>query len=106
MVRDDVNEPGTGLVCFGSFAFADEPGDSVLVVPRVVVGRRGGRTWLTLVGAGDVRPALPCGRCAPPRTSCSRDGALDGEHWMAVVADARAPDHRRRAGARSCSPAT
>ena len=26
VVRDDVNEPGTGLVCFGSFAFADEPG--------------------------------------------------------------------------------
>ena len=35
--------PGTGLVCFGSFAFADEPGDSVLVVPEVVVGRRGRR---------------------------------------------------------------
>ena len=33
VVRDEVGEPGTGLVCFGSFAFADEPGDSVLVVP-------------------------------------------------------------------------
>ncbi|HET9842480.1 MAG TPA: isochorismate synthase, partial [Nocardioides sp.] len=29
-VRDEVNEPGSGLVCFGSFAFADDPGDSVL----------------------------------------------------------------------------
>ena len=26
MVRDEVGEPGTGLVCFGTFAFADEPG--------------------------------------------------------------------------------
>ena len=26
VVRDEVNEPGTGLVSFGSFAFADEPG--------------------------------------------------------------------------------
>ena len=34
VVRDEVGLPGTGLVCFGSFAFADEPGDSVLVVPR------------------------------------------------------------------------
>ena len=29
--------PGTGLVAFGSFGFADDPGDSVLVVPQVVV---------------------------------------------------------------------
>ena len=48
-VHDEVNEPGTGLVCFGTFGFADDPGDSVLVIPRVVIGRRGGRTWLTLV---------------------------------------------------------
>ena len=27
VVRDEVTEPGTGLVCFGTFAFADEPGD-------------------------------------------------------------------------------
>ena len=24
VIRDDVNEPGSGLVCFGSFAFADD----------------------------------------------------------------------------------
>ena len=40
VVRDDVRLPGTGLVAFGSFAFADEPGGSVLVVPEIVVGRR------------------------------------------------------------------
>ena len=62
-IRDDVNEPGSGLVCFGSFAFADDPGDSVLTVPQVVVGRRAGRTWLTLVGnASYAGPAA-----APPR---------------------------------------
>ena len=52
VVRDEVDEPGTGLVCFGTFAFADEPGDSVLTVPEVVVGRRGDRTWLTTVTRG------------------------------------------------------
>ncbi len=51
-MRDEVGEPGTGLVSFGSFAFADEPGDSVLVVPQVVVGRRGDVAWLTTVGDG------------------------------------------------------
>ena len=84
--RDDVNEPGCGLVCFGSFAFADDPGDSVLTVPQVVVGRRAGRTWLTLVGkasyAGPSRPA------EAPEDVVFSDGAMDGEHWMAVVAEA------------------
>jgi menaquinone-specific isochorismate synthase len=48
VVRDAVSEPGSGLVCFGSFAFGDDPGESVLVVPRVVVGRPPGsprRAW-------------------------------------------------------------
>ncbi len=47
VVRDEVEEPGTGLVCFGAFGFADDPGDSALVVPAYVVGRRGDRAWLT-----------------------------------------------------------
>ena len=50
-VRDEVMEPGTGLVAFGSFAFADDPGDSVLLIPRVIVGRRGDRAWVTTIGS-------------------------------------------------------
>ena len=84
-IHDDVDEPGSGPVCFGSFAFGDEPGDSVLVVPRYVVGRRGGRGWLTTVSAAppDLGPAAPAQ--APAVTFA--DGALDGEQWMAAVAD-------------------
>jgi menaquinone-specific isochorismate synthase len=52
VVRDEIDLPGTGLVGFGSFAFADEPGDSVLVVPEVLVGRRGDTTWITTVNRG------------------------------------------------------
>ena len=66
-MRDDVNEPGSGLVCFGTFGFADEPGDSVLTVPRVVVGRRAGRTWLTLVGSGDDARRTTARRMRLPR---------------------------------------
>ncbi|MCW2772547.1 MAG: isochorismate synthase, partial [Nocardioides sp.] len=90
-VRDDVNEPGTGLVSFGSFAFADEPGDSVLVVPQVVVGRRGDVAWLTTVGAGTTTttPDLRLVDEPPAPTAVSfADGALNGEQWMSVVADA------------------
>jgi menaquinone-specific isochorismate synthase len=86
-VHDAVQEPGTGLVSFGSFAFADEPGDSVLVVPAVVVGRRGDSAWLTTVGVeADVRG--PQAAPAPPAGVRFADGALNGEQWMSVVADA------------------
>lgn len=53
-VIDEVERPGTGLVAFGSFAFSANSGDeSVLVVPRVIVGTRDGKRWLTRVASGD-----------------------------------------------------
>lgn len=86
-VHDEVSEPGTGLVSFGSFAFADDPGDSILVVPRVVVGRRGDVAWLTTIGevAG---PLGPVERAVAPDAVSFADGALNGEQWMSAVADA------------------
>jgi len=85
-VIDEVNEPGTGPVCFGSFAFADEPGHSVLVLPEVVVGRRGNQAWVTTVGPAEVSLAVTERAEAP--TIAFADGALNGEQWMSVVADA------------------
>ncbi|WP_248580210.1 isochorismate synthase [Nocardioides sp. InS609-2] len=93
-VTDEVGEPGSGLVCFGSFAFADEPGDSVLTVPQVVFGRRGETTWLTTVGPGDLDPFAPVDAASPPTEVSFADGALNGEQWMTVVADAVARINR------------
>ena len=84
----NVAEP---IVAFGSFGFADDPGDSVLVVPRVVLGRRGDRAWITTVGES---PLAEAPRVAPadvppaPVGLSFADGALNGEAWMSVVADA------------------
>ena len=76
-VEDHVGEPGTGLVCFVTFAFADEPGDSVLVIPQVVVGRRGDRTWLTTVSVE--APTLePAPAPDPPVGLVFSDGARNG----------------------------
>jgi menaquinone-specific isochorismate synthase len=93
VVRDDVRQHGSGLVCFGSFAFADDPGDSILVVPEVVVGRRGGCTWVTTISRGGLDmldPAALVAADAPPVPAgvSFADGALNGEQWMSVVADA------------------
>ncbi len=50
VVDDQVNLPGTGLVAFGSIAFADTSATtSVLIVPKVLLGVRDGRAWLTTV---------------------------------------------------------
>jgi menaquinone-specific isochorismate synthase len=93
IVRSDVDEPGSGLVAFGTFAFADEPGDSTLVVPEVILGRRGETAWLTTVSSVggldqlDRRLELATTPPAPVDVSFT-DGALNGEQWMAAVAEA------------------
>lgn len=49
-VSDEVNAIGSGLVAFGSFAFADDSeAESVLIVPKVLLASRDGQTWLTRV---------------------------------------------------------
>jgi len=66
-VTDAVRTPGTGLVAFGTFAFDDEStATSVLIVPQVVLGRRGGRSWITRITPVDDSPAAA--NAADPRT--------------------------------------
>ena len=86
-VRDEVKLPGSGPVAFTSVAFADQPGRSVLVVPRIVMGRRDGVTWMTeLDGPGDapvdVRPVTEPGRLR------YADGQFPVTQWRDAVADA------------------
>lgn len=106
LVHDDVTLPGSGLVAFGSFAFDDvTPGDEnedparpsgVLIVPRVVVGRRGDRAWMTtisLVGdrsapVGDeLLSAYPHEPVTAPGRVVLADGAVGAADWPAVVAE-------------------
>ncbi len=91
VVRDEVRTPGSGLVCFGTFAFADEPGDSMLVVPEIVVGRRDGKAWLTTIGSGALggHPELiPTDPPDAPRDVVFADGSLDGQAWQTAVGEA------------------
>ncbi|QAY64342.1 isochorismate synthase [Xylanimonas allomyrinae] len=96
VVRDDVRLPGTGPVAFGSFAFDAESAEGgVLVVPRVVVGRRGGQAWITTISATlDAAPTAalldPARRepVASPGTVTESDGAVDATGWPGIVADA------------------
>jgi menaquinone-specific isochorismate synthase len=93
VARDEVGLPGCGPVAFGSFAFsAGSPAGGVLVVPEVVLGRRGDRWWLTTISQGDTLPAPPSLPESTPAGSPGlisfADGALTEVAWQAAVAEA------------------
>jgi menaquinone-specific isochorismate synthase len=72
-VSDSVCVPGTGLVGLASFAFADSsPTSSVLIVPRLTVGRRDDVTWITTVSVdGDQAPEALVPHPAPVKQRAS-----------------------------------
>jgi menaquinone-specific isochorismate synthase len=100
-IDDRVGLPGTGLVAFGAFAFADESeSTSVLVVPELVLGIREGRAWVTRIalatGDDDAADAAasdmleipePAPRRRVPRVTFS-PGAVPPEQYQAAVAEA------------------
>jgi menaquinone-specific isochorismate synthase len=91
-IHDEVGLPGSGPVAFTSLAFDDWPGSSVLVVPRVVVGRRDGLTWVTEIETGaSTEPVIPVTRPTGLRYS---DGQLPVTAWRDTVA--RAVSRMRR----------
>jgi menaquinone-specific isochorismate synthase len=92
VVRDEVGLPGTGPVAFGSYAFSDRSRSTgVLIVPEVIVGRRGDRFWLTTIGAGAVVPtaSLPIPEPLGEHGEVAFDhGSLNPGRWQDVVAGA------------------
>ncbi|MDH2426197.1 isochorismate synthase [Sphaerisporangium sp. TRM90804] len=84
-IDDDVHVPGSGPVAFGSFTFDPESHGSVLTVPRVVLGRRNGRAWLTTVGEPPIDLMSPA---RPPGRVVYADGSLTAPAWQHAVARA------------------
>jgi menaquinone-specific isochorismate synthase len=100
-IDDRVGLPGTGLVAFGTFAFADESAStSVLVVPELVLGRRDGRAWVTRISlatgdseAVDAAASLtldfpePAPKRRVPRVTFE-PGAVPPDEYESAVAEA------------------
>ncbi|WP_405149555.1 isochorismate synthase [Sphaerisporangium sp. NBC_01403] len=84
-IDDDVHVPGSGPVAFGSFTFDPDAHGSVLVVPRVLLGRRNGRAWLTTVGEAPIELMAPA---ASPGRIVYGDGSLTAPEWQHAVARA------------------
>mgnify|MGYP000311231428 CR=1 FL=1 len=91
----DIENPmaisGTGLVAFGSFAFADQSAaESVLIVPRVVLGARDGRVWLTEIdgGAGQASEDFWSAPQTYPNAHLNlAEGEFSAEMFKSAVAD-------------------
>ena len=86
-VDDTVGVPGTGPVAFVSFAFDQATGRSVVVVPRVILGRRDDISWITVIGDADA--ALP--PVSVPTASLDirySEGSQSASHWQAAVRQA------------------
>ncbi|HUA27540.1 MAG TPA: isochorismate synthase [Streptosporangiaceae bacterium] len=96
-VTDEVGLPGCGPVAFGSFTFDPTSDGSVLVVPGCVLGRAGGRAWLTSMAsdqrAGRAEQAglagIPQDSTPAPLTELRwHDGSLTPPKWQQAVSAA------------------
>jgi menaquinone-specific isochorismate synthase len=92
-VDDQVRVRGSGPVAFGTFTFDASSDGSVLIVPRVILGRDGrGLAWLTTVTEpGETPPSgWPEGGTAltEPEALQWSEGSLPGPRWEQAVADA------------------
>lgn len=92
-IDDELRVPGSGAVAFASFAF--EPGRSVLVVPRFIVGRSGHRAWITTIvteneGLPSLVEALAVRRepHVTPNGVVWGEGTRDNKSWQRAVAEA------------------
>jgi menaquinone-specific isochorismate synthase len=96
-VDDPLQVPGSGPVAFGSFSFDPKSGDSVLIVPRSILGRRDGQAWYTTIGGGTDPLTLLRPSVRPTRLRWS-DGTLTAPAWERAVAAAVDRIHEGRLG--------
>ncbi len=92
-VDDPVRRPGSGLVAFGTFAFADDSGaTSTLIVPELIIGRHEGVSWVTRLsveqgGLEPVSTPLPRPIGERPRATLAAS-SLSRDAFMGVVSEA------------------
>ena len=84
---------GTGPIAFASFVFdtANTRQQSIVIVPRIVVGRRNGQSWLTVIGGADAHlPGMPAQTRRPSRpTAVTELGtSLGRAEWKGIIEEA------------------
>ena len=86
-VANSVHGSGTGPVLFTSFSF-DRNEESVLVIPKVIVGQKGSQSWITWIG-DTPQPVLPESPVQHSQgTFTFGDGSINTSAWKERVAEA------------------
>jgi menaquinone-specific isochorismate synthase len=86
-VANSVHGSGTGPVLFTSFSF-DRNEESVLVIPKVIVGQKGAQSWITWIG-DTPQPVLPESPVQHSQgTFTFGDGSINTSAWKERVAEA------------------
>lgn len=81
---------GTGPLAVGSFVFDPDHSEdrSILIVPKVIIGRRDGRSWLTCIGPERYSAMPPKGNEPPAPTNIRfSDGAVQSADWPHLVSE-------------------
>lgn len=86
-ISNAVQSSGSGPLLFTSFSF-DPSEESILVIPKVIVGMRNGNSWITWIGT-DAQPELPeiSEKIAASSFTWS-GGTISSEEWMKRVSQA------------------
>jgi menaquinone-specific isochorismate synthase len=85
-ISNSVHGSGTGPVLFTSFSF-DRNQESVLVIPKVIVGQKGSNSWITWIGS-EAQPQLSeTAASLAPSTFTFSDGTLTSDEWKKRVTE-------------------
>jgi len=85
-ISNSVHGSGTGPVLFTSFSF-DRNQESVLVIPKVIVGQKGSNSWITWIGS-DAQPQLSESAADPASSTFTfSDGTLTSDQWKERVTE-------------------
>ena len=86
-IQNSVHGSGTGPILFSSFSF-DSAEESKLVIPEIVIGKRGDKSWITWIGEKN-SPTISQFMDSKPIGEVSfESGALTDSEWKNRVAKA------------------
>ena len=86
-IADSVHSNGTGPVLFTSFSF-DREEESFAFIPKVIVGRKGDKSWITWIGDGPQPSLIDDAPTFSPQEFSWKPGTLNEEEWKRRVAQA------------------
>ena len=91
-ITNNVQGSATGPILFTSFSFSPDE-ESVLVIPKVIVGMNSGISWISWIGAESQPELLDEPDTVTNPTLTWSEDELASEHWITHVAQAVAKIH-------------